>query len=298
VESKQTDQVARLRDEIIRLGPWHLDVEVTAEISTRAFLDAPEGTYSRSGPLDPSRVSFISPRNEWERLMKCIYPNGLNGKTLLDCACNCGGYSFWAKELGAEGCFGFDVREHWIRQARFLADHRQWSTEGLRFEVLDLYDLPKQGLKPFDIALFKGIFYHLPDPINGIKLVGDLTRELFILDTAIRMDLSDGMLVLATESPDTVMSGVYGLNWFPTGHHVLLRLLRWLGFPEARVVSWQREPGREPFGRLQIVAARDAGLLQQLSSVERPGDVEKGGPGEGNAGERSPGPVAEPGGEN
>jgi hypothetical protein len=298
VECKHTDQVTPLRDEIIRLGPWHLDVEVTAEISTRAFLDAPEGTYSTTDPVDPSRVSFISPRDEWERLMNRIYPDGLNRRTLLDCACNCGGYSFWAKELGSSGGFGFDVREHWIRQARFLAEHRRWSSEGLRFEVLDLYDLPKLGLEPFDITLFKGIFYHLPDPIRGMKIVGDLTRELIILDTAVRTDLPDGMLAVATESPDMMMSGVYGLNWFPTGRHVLLRILRWLGFPEARVVSWRREPGREQFGRVQIVAARDAGLLKQLSSVDGPEAVEKSGPEEDNAGERSPGTVAEPGDEN
>jgi hypothetical protein len=30
--------------------------------------------------------------------------------------------------------------------------------------VLDLYDLPTLGLEPFDITIFAGIFYHLPDP--------------------------------------------------------------------------------------------------------------------------------------
>ena len=37
-----------LRDEVIRLGPWHVDVEITPEVSTRAFLDAPPGTYPES----------------------------------------------------------------------------------------------------------------------------------------------------------------------------------------------------------------------------------------------------------
>jgi tRNA (mo5U34)-methyltransferase len=51
---------------------------------------------------------------------------------VLDCACNCGAFLFWAKELGADECFGFDIRQHWIDQAEFLREHRAWPTEGMR----------------------------------------------------------------------------------------------------------------------------------------------------------------------
>jgi tRNA (mo5U34)-methyltransferase len=273
-DSPASNHASHLTAEIIRLGPWHLDVQVTPEISTRVFLDAPEGTYPSSGPLDPASVSFISPRERWQRLMKLIYPEGLGDRSLLDCACNCGGYSFWAKELDAVRCFGFDVREHWIQQARFLAKHRPWPSEGVEFHVLNLYDLPQLSLQPFDITLFKGIFYHLPDPITGMKIACDLTKDVIILDTAIRTDLPDGMLAVAAESPDIVMSGVYGLNWFPTGPAVLVRTLRWLGFTEARVVEWVKEPeqGPRPVGRVQIVAARESGRLERISSVGGPRD--------------------------
>ncbi len=61
---------------------------------------------------------------------------------MLDCACNCGAYLFWAKDEGAGRCRGFDVRAHWIDQARFLQRHRQGPNEDMRFEVMDLMDLP------------------------------------------------------------------------------------------------------------------------------------------------------------
>jgi hypothetical protein len=60
------NQISRLREEIIRLGPWHLDVRVTPEISTRVFLEAPAGTYSSSF----GDVSFISPQESFRNLLK------------------------------------------------------------------------------------------------------------------------------------------------------------------------------------------------------------------------------------
>jgi len=202
-------------------------------------------------------------------MLKRIYPDGLAGRRFLDCACNCGGYSFWAKELGASECFGFDVRKHWIDQALFLAENRDEPSDRIHFEVCDLYDLPKLGLPQFDIAMFKGIFYHLPDPVSGLKLVADLTKELLIVNTATRSGLADGMLWLAQESRDHVMSGVYGLNWFPTGPKVVERILAWLGFTETYSVSWASavaEGGSARFGRTEILAARSKELGRRLAA--------------------------------
>jgi tRNA (mo5U34)-methyltransferase len=259
---------AELKEEIIRLGPWHLDVQVTPEVSSSAFLEAPDGTYE-SGPQRRSPISFISDRARWQGLVKQIYPEGFDGHSFLDCACNCGGYSFWTKELGAGRTFGFDVREHWIRQAIFLLENRVWPSDGIRFEILDLYDLPNRELEPFDVTLFKGIFYHLPDPIAGLKLAADMTREVLILDTNARVDLPDGMLVLQQEGTAPLMSGVYGLNWVPTGPDVMARILGWMGFGETRLVSWAATESRngEDFGRLRIIGAREPGRLDRVEQV-------------------------------
>jgi tRNA (mo5U34)-methyltransferase len=266
--SSSPKDLAELKEEIVRLGPWHLDVQVTPEVSSSAFLEAPDGNYE-AGPRGRPPISFINDRAGWQRLVKMIYPQGLEGRSFLDCACNCGGYSFWTKELGAGRIFGFDVREHWIRQARFLLENRVWPTDGIRFDVLDLYDLPKRELEPFDITLFKGIFYHLPDPIAGLKLAADMTRQVLVVDTNARVDLPDGMLVVQQEGTEHPMSGVYGLNWVPTGPDVMARILNWMGFGETRLTSWIATEIRdgEGFGRLRIVGARDSGRLDDLEPV-------------------------------
>ena len=61
------------------------------------------------------------------------------------------------------------------------------------------------------------------------------------------------------------MSGVYGLNWFPTGPDVLKRILRWMGFPHSRCTMWQAEAGqREDLGRLEVIATRTPDPLVAL----------------------------------
>ena len=42
--------------------------------------------------------------------------------------------------------------------------------------------------------------------------------------------MPDGALVAAKESPGRAMSGVHGLNWFPSGPRVMERILDWMGF--------------------------------------------------------------------
>jgi tRNA (mo5U34)-methyltransferase len=237
--------VSEVQERLDALGPWHLEVEVAPGVSTR--------------PSPDQRVPFIAPRETFRNLMLSIYPNGLEGRSFLDCACNCGGYSFWAKELGASRCFGFDVREHWIRQANFLQELRK--DEEITFEVRNLYDLLDGD--PFDITLFKGIFYHLPDPVTGLKKAADMTSELMVISTATRNDFPDNCLVAEQEDPEKPMSGVDGLRWMPTGPEVLERICAWMGFPEVRTNWWRKKVPLQPkhLGRLEMIASRKPGLL-------------------------------------
>jgi hypothetical protein len=248
----------RLIEEILKLGPWHLDVEVAPGVTTRAWMDA-----GLEDQFEPGDSHFDSPGAGFKDLISKLYPAGLEGRTVLDCACNCGGYLFWARECGAGRCFGFDVREHWIRQARFLREHRT-GAEDIDFQVLDLYDVPKLALEPFDVTIFKGIFYHLPEPVGGLRIAADLTRELLFLDTATCTGREDGAMVAEFERRDLLMSGVHGLAWRPTGPKVLEGILGFLGFEATQVITWvpETQPG---WGRLTMLAARSPALLAPIS---------------------------------
>jgi SAM-dependent methyltransferase len=242
--------------EISELAPWHLDVEVVPGLNISDWTGIGTQESDATG-----RVSFINPRLYFRQQMLKVYPEGLEGRSFLDCACNCGGYSFWARELGAGKCFGFDAREHWISQARFLARHR--AEADLRFEVRDLYDLPGLAQGQFDITLFKGILYHLPDPIHGLKIAADMTRELIIVNSATMNGWPDGAFASNRESRNDLMSGVHGLAWLPTGPKAIIQALEHLGFKESKVVFWDQSPGQTAtFGRVEVIAARIPGLLK------------------------------------
>jgi tRNA (mo5U34)-methyltransferase len=257
-----TVQAGELEQRIIELGPWHLVVQVTPEVSTSVWGEAkPEtdpGSFLLHDPSGSARVAFRS-----------AYLYGLRGRSVLDVACNCGAYLFWAKELGAGECRGFDVREHWIRQARFLAEHRTVSsTEDMQFDVCDVYDLPKRSLEPADITVFSGIFYHLPDPVSAVKIAADLTNELLLLHTMTQAGEADGRLVVKNE-PDDLASGVYGLSWLPTGPEVLKEILSWAGFVETHLAWWERQSALNPFaGSLMILASKKPGLFDLAPPTE------------------------------
>jgi len=256
-----------LREEIARLAPWHLEVELAHGLSTGLFREAEINAEQMKHP-----VSFIDPKANWLTQMSKIFPDGLAERTVLDCACNCGGYSFWALEAGGGGGLAFDVRERWIEQARFLQDNRTQPSASVRFEVCSLYDLPSLTEEEFDIAIFQGILYHLADPIGGLRIVADRTRELLIVNTAARNDLPDGMLAISNESVEEPMSGVDGVAWFPTGPNVIARMLASMGFPESRCMFWRRDLPAAPagyqatssLGRLEVLAARDRSTFEHF----------------------------------
>lgn len=248
-----------LRDEVKRLAPWHHRVQVTKEVSTE---DAQDVAY----PEECGSISFLDVWAQYDDLFWSLYPNGLEGRAVLDCGCNCGAFLFFARDHGAGHCYGFDAREFWINQGRLIIrESTVRNTEEIELEVHNLYDLPNRAVGPFDVTAFNGLFYHLPDPITGLKIAADLTRELIIVNTTVRTGKPDGMMELEEESTELPLSGTHGLTWLPTGPLVLDRILRWLGFIETKIRYY--DPDVVPAlkrGRIEILGARSPGFLSRI----------------------------------
>jgi tRNA (mo5U34)-methyltransferase len=249
-----------VREAIAQLGPWHHDIEVAPGVWTGAVSEEIRGAE----PLIAANLGKGShrPVEHTVRLLRSVYPNGLEGRSVLDCACNAGGRLFGAVRVGAGSGLGFDARQHWIAQARFLSQHVP--ADGLDFEVLDLHDLPSRGVGQFDVCFFNGIFYHLPDPVAGVRIAADHTRELLILNTSTAAGRGR-TLTLSHESDEALLSGVHGLAWLPTTA-VLKPILEWCGFPHIHVVRQVAQAASSPrgWGRVLLVAARHASTLEDL----------------------------------
>ncbi|WEJ99749.1 MAG: methyltransferase domain-containing protein [Candidatus Sphingomonas phytovorans] len=242
--------------EIRRLGPWHHDIEIAPGIRTGDPAYRPEPDPALGTP------SIVDPYAKFARAFGDLFPEGLRGRSFLDCACNAGGYLFAARRMGAGRCFGFDVREHWIRQAHFLAG--RLPSADIDAGVCALADVPELGLKPFDVTLFSGILYHLPDPVAGLKIAADLTREVLIVNTETFPAKQDG-LILNPESRTLLMSGVDGLAWYPTGETVVRQMLASCGFPHTRLRFNHATEGKRR--RLEIWAARDPGVFSHYDGL-------------------------------
>lgn len=253
------------------LGPWHHKVRLRDGVHTQSHIQRDE-TGSVVPQYDPDRAFEIATRS--------VYPEGLQGRSFLDCACNCGGYSFAAKDRRAGKVYGFDIREHWIKQARFIASNRNGDSSDMSFDVASFEDFAAtDGM--YDVTWFSGIFYHLPDPIATLKQVADRTRETLFLNSACTWcDESrpeQPELVFRPETTRAILSGVEGVSWLPSGPMVLRRILQWMGFAEVRTYLWVQDEaqaapvsGGPRTGRIAVVAARDAAMLRDVIDLKAP----------------------------
>ena len=248
-----------LKTKLEQLGPWRQNIQITSEISTGPHLSLETSSDSEcQRNRDREREKFLS-------LIDMLYPDGLKEKRFLDCGCNAGGYCFWVRERDAELGFGFDVREHWIKQARFLKSVREIGpTNFVRLEVLNLFDLPSLELDPFDIVQFKGLFYHLTDPIGGLRIAADHSRDVLLFSTAVIWGEADGSLRSVLQSCDKLHGSAEKLTWFPTGPRVCAELIRQLGFEAIKLTRYSQVKRRPTRGRLELVAARDPQRLKYL----------------------------------
>lgn len=261
--SAATVEEQKLLQQLKQFGPWRMSIQITENFNTCQLIEL-EG----NNPANCAQ-NRNSARDRFLKLVDTLYPNGLAEKRFLDCGCNAGAYCFWVRERQAEIGYGFDAREHWIKQGRVIKNKRTVGpTDRIQLEVLNLYDLPSKELHSFDLVQFKGLFYHLSDPISGLKIAADHCRDTLIFSTAFLWDEVDGALVQEVSDPELLHGGVDQISWFPTGPSVCAELIRSLGFEQLKLTNIKQVKARPERGRLEIIAARDRGRLSDLAGDE------------------------------
>ena len=188
------------------LAPWHFDIELNYGIRT--------GDCNEPDAADPDKrnVATIKPE-EMLLFFSKYYPQGLAGKDVLDVARNAGGYSFLAHQLGARNVTGFDVRQHWLNQAAFIKSVKFPDVKTVIFQHNSAQEFFDNGIKIYDIVIFKGIFYHLADPIHVLMQFCSAARESILVDSASSDKIPEQCLAPISESRTHVMSGIEGLAW-------------------------------------------------------------------------------------
>ena len=117
---------------------------------------------------------------------------------MLDIACNSGFWSIQCALLGAQ-VVGFDSRPELIDQANLVKSIV--GVHNVDYQVLDFWDMSQQTLGgTFDIVLMLGILYHLPEPIEALKLARAMARTHILLDTSVYRS-HDSLVKLVWEEP-------------------------------------------------------------------------------------------------
>ncbi len=199
------------------------------------------------------------------RLPKIGMPSDLRGRSVLDIGAWDGFWSFEAERRGA---------------ARVVAsDHYSWHGAGwgtgqgkAGFELarealgsrvedvdLDVLDLSPERLGTFDVVLFLGVLYHVPNPLLALERVAAVTRGLLILETVV--DMVGISRPAAAFYPGRELNDD-PTNWWGPNHAAVGGMLRSLGFARVDVLS---PPRAAPYRAARAVWHR----LQGKNTIAR-----------------------------
>jgi SAM-dependent methyltransferase len=112
------------------------------------------------------------------RILRAVFPNGLNGLRIADLACLEGGYAVEFARHGMDA-LGIEVRSSNYKNC--LLVKRGLSLENLNFVQDNVWNLERYG--EFDAIYCCGLLYHLDRPREFLTLLSKMCRKLLILNT-------------------------------------------------------------------------------------------------------------------
>lgn len=169
----------------------------------------------------------------------------LAGKTVLDIGANDGFFSFAAERAGASRVLAVDEPAWGDHDSRGSKRGFDFAREVLSSKVedlrCDLHDLTPELVGTFDVVFFLGVLYHLEDPLNSLRHVARLTKELLVVETLV--DLTWTRRPAAAFYPRAEINDDSS-NWWGPNPPAVLGMLRAVGFPDVKHVGARDVPGR------------------------------------------------------
>lgn len=247
--SPRADLIAKVNE----LGPWFHNIDL-------------DGVWTA-----PDHFLGDYPNEKFQRFADAL-PRDLTGKTVLDIGCNAGFYSIEMRRRGARRVLGIDSDDHYLQQARFVADTLGF--DDVEFRNLSVYDVASLGER-FDVVIFMGVLYHLRHPLLALDLIHEhVAADLLVFQSMQRG--SRQILEVGSDYPfeETELfheSGYPRLNfvehryagdptnWWVPNRACVEAMLRSSGFrieahPEAEVYICRR--GAPAFGASAVYPAR------------------------------------------
>jgi tRNA (mo5U34)-methyltransferase len=177
-------------------------------------------------------------------------PRDLSGASVLDVGAWDGFFAFEAERRGAERVVAVDPYawrppawgdRGWGTRAGFDLAHRALGSRVEAVDLDDLLDLAPERVGRFDVVLFLGVLYHLPDPLPVLERVASVCSGLLVLET--HADLVGLSRPAMAHYPGAEVDGDPS-NWWGPNPPLLHALLRGQGFGRVETVHLDRLPRR------------------------------------------------------
>jgi SAM-dependent methyltransferase len=135
----------------------------------------PDGTQTLpSVPLVEDFGTFGAVR----RMLRLVFPEGLEGKSIVDLGCLEGGVTTGFARLGMEAT-GIEIRESNLVNCHYVQS--KFNFPNLHFIKDDVNNIDKYG--PFDVIYAGGILYHLDRPRAFLEKASAQCRKVIFIDT-------------------------------------------------------------------------------------------------------------------
>lgn len=238
---------ARARGLLARHPPahWGYYMPLAPEIGTLGESAKLNAAQRKSRQRSLYRLDFIMGG------LSRLCGGSLEGKSLVDFACNWGAFTIEAGLRGARDVEGFDIRPQNIQRAKELATY--FGTDSARFSCCDVFDF-NPG-RTYDIVLNLGLMYHITRPFELVKRSYDLCNEIAVIDTVVHRDPFSGFILGTGEhAPDHAATAV-GCELHPT-YRALIDLAWMVGFREVIEIKGVPPPdwtdfASDPYGNGQ-----------------------------------------------
>ena len=178
------------------------------------------------------------------RVHELHLPDSLAGKTVLDVGTWDGFYAFEMERRGASRVLATDFFS-WSGPGWGTKDGFELARKALSSKVEDMEidptELTSEAVGRFDVVLFLGVLYHLPNPMLVLERMFDVTGDLLVLETEVDMLFNRRAAVAFYEGTEL---GTDPTNWWGPNLKAVLGMLRAAGFREATVVNRHSLPYR------------------------------------------------------
>lgn len=211
-------------------------------------LDDGTFTFPQAAPID-TMGDYVAVK----KLLPLLFPEGWQGRSIVDLGCLEGGYATEFARLGLEST-GIDVRESNIANAQYIKS--KTDLPNLRFVRDDAWNVGRYG--PFDLVFCVGLHYHIEDQLRFLQEMSKACRRAIFIDTHVAPEFDDEPVIeIHRLSELTTHEGLPG-RWFgeheldPVGGKAELEKLKW--------ASWDNKRSFWPTKGALIHAMRQAGF--------------------------------------